>query len=100
MSELNTEKFMHDMRAVVIDAEELLKATASQGGERVEKLRARAEESLKLARERLLEAGETFDTTAREAAREVNDQVHLHPWATAGIAAGVGVLLGVLIGRR
>jgi len=100
MSEVNTEKFMHDMRAVVIDAEELLKATASQTGERVEKLRARAEESLQAARERLLQAGENFGPTAREAVRHVDNQVHLHPWATAGIAAGIGVLLGVVIGRR
>lgn len=96
MSDINTEKFMHDMRAVVIDAEELLKATASQGGERVEKLRARAEESLKMARERLLQAGETFESTARE----VNEQVRQHPYMTAGVAAGIGMLVGLLIARR
>jgi len=100
MNDLNTEKFMHDMRAVVIDAEELLKATAGQANERIDKVRARAEESLKLARERLLAAGETLDGNVRAAARQVDDQVHLHPWATAGIAAGVGVLLGILIGRK
>lgn len=96
----NTEKFMHDMRAVVIDAEELLKATAGQAGERVEKVRARAEESLQTARSRLLAAGESLDANARQAAREVNDQVHEHPWATAAVAAGVGLLVGILVGRR
>jgi ElaB/YqjD/DUF883 family membrane-anchored ribosome-binding protein len=94
--ETSTDKFMHDMRAAVIDAEELLKATAGQAGERIDKVRSRAEESLKTARARLLAAGETIETNARE----VNDQVHQHPWATAGIAAGVGVLIGLLIGRR
>ena len=100
MNDLNTEKFMHDMRAVVIDAEELIKATAGQAGERVDKVRARAEESLRLARERLLAAGENLEGTARETAREVNEQVKTHPWATAGLAAGVGLLVGLLIGRR
>ena len=100
MNELNTEKFMHDMRAVVIDAEELLKATAGQANERIDKVRARTEASLKLARERLLAAGEQLEGNVRAAAREVDDQVHLHPWTTAGIAAGVGVLLGILIGRK
>lgn len=100
MNDTNTEKFMHDMRAVVIDAEELLKATAAQTGERIEKLRARAEDSLKAARERLLAAGETLENSARETARDVNDQVHKHPWTTAGVAAGIGLLLGILIGRR
>ena len=100
MNDTSTEKFMHDMRAVVIDAEELLKATAAQTGERIDKVRARTEESLRLARERLLAAGENVEATAREAAREVNEQVKTHPWATAGLAAGVGLLVGLLIGRR
>jgi ElaB/YqjD/DUF883 family membrane-anchored ribosome-binding protein len=100
MNEINTEKFMHDMRAVVIDAEDLLKATAGQAGERVDKVRARAEESLRLARERLLAAGEDLEGSARNAAREVNEEVKAHPWATAGLAAGVGLLVGLLVGRR
>ena len=89
MNNVSTEKLMQDMRAVVIDAEELLKATASQTGERVEKVRGRAEESLRVARERIKEAG-----------MDVDAQVRDNPWATAGIAAGVGLLVGLLIGRR
>ena len=100
MDNVNTEKFMRDMRSVVIDAEDLLKATAAQTGERVEKVRAKAEESLRSARDRLEDAGYTIGLRARETAGEVNDQVHQHPWTTAGIAAGVGLLLGILIGRR
>ena len=96
----NTDKLMHDMRAVVIDAEELLKATATQTGERIEKVRAKAEGSVRAAREQLLAAGEKFELSAKAAVRDVNDQAHKHPWAMAGIAAGVGVLLGLLIGRR
>ena len=89
MNNVSTEKLMQDMRAVVLDAEELLKATASQTGERVDKVRARAEESLRVARERIKDAG-----------MEVDAQVRDNPWATAGIAAGVGLLVGLLIGRR
>jgi len=86
---ISSDKLMQDMRAVVIDAEELLKATANQTGERIEKARARAEQSVRVARDQLAGLGQT-----------VNDQVHQHPWTAAGIAAGVGVLIGVLIGRR
>lgn len=100
MDAVNTDKLMHDMRAVVIDAEELLKATATQTGERIEKVRAKAEGSVRAAREQLLAAGEKFEVSAKAAVRDVNDQAHKHPWATAGIAAGVGVLVGLLIGRR
>ena len=100
MDNVSTEKLMRDMRAVVLDTEDLLKATAAQTGERVDKVRAKAEESLRSARERLQSAGYTIESRVRESAREVNDQVHDHPWTTAGVAAGIGLLVGILIGRR
>ena len=100
MNNIGTETLMRDMRAVIVDAEELLKATAEQTGERVEQVRAKTEESLRAARERLEDAGYRIQTRVREAAADVNDQVHAHPWSTAGAAAGIGLLLGILIGRR
>lgn len=96
----STDKLMNDLRAVVTDAEELLKATASQTGERVEKVRQRAEESLRAARARLQEAGQAAQARAKDAAREVDQQVHENPWTAVGIAAGVGLIVGILLGRR
>jgi len=46
-------KLVEDLKAVVADAEELLKASASQTGERIAAARAKAEESLKAAKARL-----------------------------------------------
>ena len=100
MNNVSTEKLMQDMRAVVFDAEELLKATAAQTGERVEKVRGKVENSLKSARARLQQAGEGLEAQARDAMRDVDEQVRANPWTTAGIAAGVGLLVGLLIGRR
>jgi len=95
-----TQKLKQDLHAVVADAEELLKATATQTGERIEKARARAEESLRAARVRLAETSAAVGESARVAAHDVDDHVHRHPWASAGIAAGIGMLIGLLIGRR
>jgi ElaB/YqjD/DUF883 family membrane-anchored ribosome-binding protein len=89
MENVRTEKLTKDMRAVVGDAEDLLKLTVNQTGERIEKVRERAVESLLAARTQLQDAGQ-----------RVNDQVHSHPWTTAGIAASIGLLLGFIIGRR
>lgn len=91
-----TEQLMAELRAVVHDAEELLQATAGQTGARVEELRKRAEESLAAARTRLTEASDS----ARQAAREIDEQVRRNPWAAVGIAAGAGLLLGLLLGRK
>jgi ElaB/YqjD/DUF883 family membrane-anchored ribosome-binding protein len=95
-----TQRLKQDLHTVVIDAEELLKATASQTGERVEKIRVRAEESLRAARERIAEASAVVGEKARVAADSVDGQVHKHPYAAAGMAAGIGLLVGLLIGRR
>ena len=69
--------------------EELIKATASQTGERVDKVRSRAEASLRAARAQLQQAGQTVDR-----------EVHENAWTAVGVAAGVGLLLGIVIGRR
>lgn len=86
--DMSTDKLMHDLKAVVGDAEDLLKATADQTGERIAKVRARAEESLRVARARMRDAGTQFD-----------DRVHQHPWIAVGVAAGIGLVLGILLGR-
>lgn len=98
--EAATLKLKQDLQTVVTDAEELLRATATQTGERIEKARARAEDSLRVARTRIAETTALIGDNARSAALSVDDQAHRHPWATAGIAAGVGLLIGLLIGRR
>ena len=100
MEAATTRKLKHDLQAVVVDAEELLKATAAQTGERIEKVRARAEESLRAARQRLDDAGAAVAQRAEDAANNVDDQVHKHPWASAGIAACAGLAIGILIARR
>ena len=87
MEHVTAEKLSKDMHAVVVDAEELLKATAGQTGDRIEKIRARAEQSLRSARHRLQETGEAV-------------QANKSPWSAVGVAAGVGLLVGILIGRR
>lgn len=100
MEHVTTEKLMRDMRVVVADAEDLLKATAGQGGEQIERIRAKTQESMRMARERLQAAGKRMQEGAAEAAHTVDDQVRARPWTAVGIAAGVGLLVGLLIGRR
>ena len=100
MNNVSTEKLVRDMRAVIVDAEELLKVTANQTGERIERVRTKAEESLRTARERLQVAGDDAGARVRDAATDLNDEVRSHPWATAGVAAGLGLLVGILVSRK
>jgi ElaB/YqjD/DUF883 family membrane-anchored ribosome-binding protein len=86
---MSSDKLAQDLRAVMTDAEDLLKVTASQSGEEVGKARARAEESLRLARVSLQKAGSQLD-----------EQVRKNPWPAVGIAAALGLVLGVVLGRK
>jgi len=94
------ERLVKDFRAVAADAEELLKATANQTGERVTAARARIEETLREARERLAELEEGAIARGKQAARRADEYVHDNPWESIGVAGAVGFLLGMLISRR
>ena len=89
-----------DLKAVVSDAEALLQATKGEAGERIAAVRARAEESLKAAKSRLSEMEHSIVDQAKEATKAADDYVREHPWTAVGIAAAVGVVVGVLLARR
>ncbi len=94
------DKLVADLRVVVADAEELLKLTAGQAGEKITAVRERVQKSLSEAKAKLLDLeGAAVDKT-KAAARATDAYVHDNPWKSIGIAAGVGFLLGLVIGRR
>lgn len=92
------EDIMEDLRAVVRDAEELLRSTEGQVGERVEELRARVEDTLAEARGRLEGAAGARGQRIRAAAQSTENYVKENPWTALIIAIGAGYLVG-LVGR-
>lgn len=94
------EKLIADFKVVVADAEELLRATAGQAGDKMTEIRARAQEHLTAAKAKLADAEATIIARAKQAGRAADDYVHENPWSSVGIAAGVGFLVGLLVGRR
>jgi ElaB/YqjD/DUF883 family membrane-anchored ribosome-binding protein len=87
--EAPADRLMDELRNVIADAEELLRATADQAGPKVQEVRARAEESLRSAREQLQGTGKQLDAHVRE-----------HPWAAVGVAAAIGLIAGILLSRK
>lgn len=54
-------------------------------------------------REMAAKAGEAWEKgkeSVKEAAHKTDEAVRSHPYESMGIAFGMGVLIGVLIGRR
>lgn len=99
-NEVTTDQLVADLKVVMQDAEALLRATSAQTGEKIQEVRARAEASLRQARERLVEVEEEALRRARELADATEEYVRDNPWQAVGIAAGIGLVLGVLISRR
>jgi ElaB/YqjD/DUF883 family membrane-anchored ribosome-binding protein len=95
-TEQANERLASDLKAVVRDAEDLLKATAGQAGEKISEVRSRLAAALESAKatchrleEKTIAAAKATDRTIRE-----------HPYQSIGIAFGVGLLVGVLVARK
>jgi ElaB/YqjD/DUF883 family membrane-anchored ribosome-binding protein len=99
-AEVTTDQLLTDLKTVMNDAEALLRATSTQTGEKIQEVRARAEESLRQAKQRLSSIEDEALRRAREVADATDEYVRENPWQSVGIAAGVGLLVGLLLARR
>ncbi len=66
----------------------------------IKALRQRVDAKLAIARELAAEKGKLAAKKAREAAGTANAYAHDEPWQIAGAALAVGLLVGLLLGRR
>ncbi|MGH8628816.1 MAG: DUF883 family protein [Burkholderiales bacterium] len=94
------DKLIEDFKLVVADAEELLKLTAGQAGDKLNVVRGRVEESLQTAKAQLGEVEGLMLERTREAVQATDDYIKANPWRAVGIAAGVGMIFGMLVARR
>lgn len=99
-ADITKEQLIRDFKVVVADAEALVKATAGQGGEAMAATRAKVLESLETAKAKMIDAEHALMLKTRAAAKATDEYVHVHPWQSIGVAAAVGVVVGLLIGRR
>lgn len=93
-------RLVTDIKSVISEAEEMLHATADQVGDSAVKLRERIKVRLADAKVRLVEAEAVLVAKTKAAARATDEYVHESPWTAIGVAAGVGLLVGLIIGRR
>ena len=103
MSEMTSnqkDKLMSDLKLVMADAEALLAATADDANGGIAELRSRVQASISHAKDGLIDAQAAVVDKAKAAAKATDGYVHDNPWKSVSVAAGVGLLLGILIGRR
>lgn len=100
MNEVTKAELVAEIKTVIADAEALIKATANQGGEKVDQLRSQAEASLASAKDKIEDLHEDLIEKGREAVKATDDYVQENPWKAVGIAACIGLVIGLLVGRR
>ncbi|MDO9049889.1 MAG: YqjD family protein [Methylotenera sp.] len=99
-NQFNKSQLINEFKAVIADAEALLKATANTSGEKIAEVRSKAEKSLSIAKAKLADAQDEVLAKTKAAVKVTDVYVHENPWRSIGLAAGVGVVIGLLIGRR
>lgn len=100
MTQVTKDKLIADVKLVIADTEELLRATAGTAGDKMADLRAKAQDHLATAKVKLAEAETLVVDKAKQVGRAADDYVHDNPWRSVGVAAGFGFIVGLLIGRR
>ena len=94
------ERLASSLQAMVDEAEHLLESAQKSGGEHFAAARDKLAGQMRHARHELDALQDTAAYNVRRAARVADHAVHEHPYAAVGLAAGVGVLVGMLISRR
>ena len=89
-----------DVQTVLTDAQELMRLAAGEAGQGFKEARERLDRSTLAARQQLAAMQDTAMQSARQAGGAADSYVHEHPWEAIGVAAGLGVLLGLLLASR
>jgi len=94
--EESTQRLLEDLKAVVHDGEELLRAGVQDLGERGLAARERLAAALEVAKETRRRLQERAVSSARATDRLIRE----YPYQSLGIAFGAGMLFGILVNRR
>ena len=96
----HNEQLLHDLQAVIRDAEVLLHDSGVPGSEDFKTAKARFEATIKNAKDEIVRLEKLVVNKTREAAHATDDYVKHNPWQAVGLGAAVGLVIGLLISRK
>ena len=94
------EKLLSDVRVLVNDTEELVKTTIAQAGDKIVDIRNRAQEAVNNLKPQLVKLETVIVDRAKTTAATTDTYIHENPWTAIGVSTGIGLIIGLLIGRR
>jgi ElaB/YqjD/DUF883 family membrane-anchored ribosome-binding protein len=99
-SDTARDKLLHDLNQVIRDAENLLRNSEQEAGEGYKSAKEKFEATLNTAKAEILRVEDAIVSRTKDAALATDEYVKQNPWQSAGVAAGIGLLVGLLISRR
>ncbi|MET3109081.1 ElaB/YqjD/DUF883 family membrane-anchored ribosome-binding protein [Oxalobacteraceae bacterium GrIS 2.11] len=100
MLEKNFYAVNRDVKLLVSDAQELLVAAASLTGDKAEEMYQQGMVLMDAAINKAKESHANALSAGKEMAASTNHYVKENPWRSIATGAGIGLLLGVILGRR
>jgi ElaB/YqjD/DUF883 family membrane-anchored ribosome-binding protein len=100
MLENNISTVNNDVKTLVKDAQALFTAATALTGEKAEELRGRGMRALDSALAKAHEAQASAVEKTKVMASSTDAYVKENPWRSIAVAAGVGLLVGVILGRK
>ncbi|GGC01056.1 DUF883 family protein [Pseudoduganella buxea] len=100
MLENNISTVNNDVKTLVKDAQALFTAATALTGEKAEELRGRGMRALDTALAKAQEAQVKAVESGKQAAATTDAYVKDNPWRSVAVAAGIGLLVGVIVGRK
>lgn len=94
-TEKNRKALAKDFQAIIKDSQALLDSLSGELDDKAKQARAKLEGSLESAKSGL----EALEDRAVDELRHTDELVRSYPYHTAGIALGLGFLVGLLTGR-
>ena len=100
MLKSNLKVINKDVKTLVKDAQELLQAAAALTGEQAKEVHNRGMHLLDTALVRAQDMQTSAVATSQEMATSADHYVKKNPWRVIATAASVGLLAGVILGRK
>jgi ElaB/YqjD/DUF883 family membrane-anchored ribosome-binding protein len=89
-----------DLKQLVADTKELLGSTADISDKAAKAARLQVETSLKSIQNHVESGFSVVEDKVEEQLKDLDQHIQANPYKTIGISFGVGVLLGIILGRK
>jgi ElaB/YqjD/DUF883 family membrane-anchored ribosome-binding protein len=100
LSDHSVDDIVSEFRDLAASLDELLAASGVEGSDAIAELKAKAADRVKQAKAAITKIERNAVQAAKDVATKSDDYVHDNPWTSIAVGAGVGLILGLLIGRR